>query len=176
MQVRKQHPLVTFNPAQELYRWPLVAETSRRVLGLKYALFPYYYTLLRNAAVRGTPVLRPLFFEFSNDPNTLDVTAQFMVGPSVMVQPPPLHFAACPQFPSSPARSHAAGCAGPVRGRDVCAGVFPRRGVVLRVDVRARRRGGGCGDAPQRDERVFEGGLDRADAGARIDACASSAL
>ena len=77
---------------QEPYEWESVAAISRKVLGLRYELLPYYYTLFYKASrpVTSTPsatVTRPLFFEFPNDPNTYPIDEQFMVGNGLMISP-----------------------------------------------------------------------------------------
>ncbi|CAG8456280.1 3233_t:CDS:10 [Acaulospora colombiana] len=48
----------------EPYIWPSVAETSRKYIGIRYSLLPYYYTLFYEANAMGAMVLRPLFIEF----------------------------------------------------------------------------------------------------------------
>jgi alpha-glucosidase (family GH31 glycosyl hydrolase) len=64
-----------------------VAAISRKVLAAKYSLLPYYNTRFFNVWSQGGTVLRPLFFEFPNDTETLDVDVQFMVGPALLVTP-----------------------------------------------------------------------------------------
>ena len=72
--------------------WESVAAISRKYLGLRYELLPYYYTLFYKASrpVTSTPsatVTRPLFFEFPDDPNTYDIDTQFMVGNGLLISP-----------------------------------------------------------------------------------------
>ena len=53
---------------QEPYQWPTVAEAARRSLQTRYRILPYYYTLFYQAHTAGATVLRPLFFEFADEP------------------------------------------------------------------------------------------------------------
>ncbi len=66
-------------------------DTTRRcrfALNIRYTLLPFLYTLLANASATGSPVVRPLFFEFPNDMNTWSASeTQFMWGSSLLVSP-----------------------------------------------------------------------------------------
>jgi len=76
------------NPPQELYVWATVANISRNVLGIRYSLLPYYYTLFHHAhSGHGATVVRPLFFLFPTDSKTYSVDAQFLVGSGLLITP-----------------------------------------------------------------------------------------
>ena len=81
-------------PPQEPYVWPSVAAISRKVLGIRYTLLPYYYTLFYKANrpvdsldAPSATVLKPLFFEFPTDSNTYGIDRQFLIGSGVLVSP-----------------------------------------------------------------------------------------
>ncbi len=59
----------------------------RDFIKLRYRLIPYIYTMMRQAATSGTPIMRPLVFEFPEDEKTHGIFDQFMLGPSIMVAP-----------------------------------------------------------------------------------------
>eukprot|EP00794_Sanderia_malayensis_P012061 gene12061-13304_t len=60
---------------------------SRNALMLRYALLPYLYTLFYESHLHGSPVARPLFFNFPKDPNTVDIDQQFMWGHALLISP-----------------------------------------------------------------------------------------
>ena len=79
---------------QEPYRWSSVANISKKVLGIRYSLLPYYYTLFykahRSVDSSNPPaatVVRPLFFEFPKDPKTYSIDKQFLIGNGILISP-----------------------------------------------------------------------------------------
>ncbi len=57
----------------------------RDAIKLRYSLVPYFYSLLHEASTSGAPIMRPLVYEFQNDPKTFEENFEFMLGPSLLV-------------------------------------------------------------------------------------------
>jgi alpha-glucosidase len=59
----------------------------RDMLRLRMRLLPYLYTAFEECHRTGAPVLRPLLFEFPDDPVTYKADDEFMVGAALLVAP-----------------------------------------------------------------------------------------
>jgi alpha-glucosidase len=66
---------------------PRVEEICRRHISLRYQLLPYLYNLFHEATVAGTPIMRPLFWEFPDDAHGYAVDDEFLLGPALLVAP-----------------------------------------------------------------------------------------
>jgi alpha-glucosidase (family GH31 glycosyl hydrolase) len=58
-----------------------------RLIRLRYAMFPYNYTLLHQANQTGVPMMRPMVLEFPSDMETRQMSDQYMWGSHVLVAP-----------------------------------------------------------------------------------------
>ena len=72
---------------QELYFRDSVAEAARTALGMRYRLLPYLAQAFEQAHNTGTPVARPLWFAFPEDPETHRLDKQWLLGPDILVSP-----------------------------------------------------------------------------------------
>ncbi len=59
----------------------------REVLLLREKLRPYIMKQMKVAHRTGLPMMRPLFFDFAEDKNCLDIEDQFLFGPDILVAP-----------------------------------------------------------------------------------------
>jgi alpha-glucosidase (family GH31 glycosyl hydrolase) len=76
--------------AAENWRWDKDAETIAhfaRYARLHVALFPYRYSLARQAAERGLPIVRHLALHHGDDPRAAREKTAFLLGPSLLVAP-----------------------------------------------------------------------------------------
>jgi alpha-glucosidase len=64
-----------------------VENICREYISLRYQLLPYFYNLFHEASRDGSPIMRPLFWEFPDDPHGYAIDDQFLVGPSLLVAP-----------------------------------------------------------------------------------------
>lgn len=66
---------------------PQVYEILSEYLYLRERLRPYVAKLMQEAHEKGTPVMRPMFYDFSDDPVCWEVETQYLFGPDVLVVP-----------------------------------------------------------------------------------------
>lgn len=66
---------------------PRALAIVRNFIRLRYRLFPYLYSLAREAAATGLPVLRAMPLAFPGDANAPAHDLQFMLGPWLLVAP-----------------------------------------------------------------------------------------
>lgn len=70
------------------WRYGTVAETAAtRAIRLRYQLLPYIYSYERVAHETGVAVVRPLFWEFPDDPSIADEGSAWMFGDALLVSP-----------------------------------------------------------------------------------------
>jgi alpha-glucosidase len=57
----------------------------RAAIRFRYRLMPYLYTLYRRAAAFSEPILRPVFYDFEDDPRAFQDSDDFMFGSQLLV-------------------------------------------------------------------------------------------
>jgi alpha 1,3-glucosidase len=57
----------------------------REAIHTRYALLPYMYTLFKEANVNGSPLMRPLWFEYPEESETFTMEDQFLLGKDLLV-------------------------------------------------------------------------------------------
>lgn len=62
-------------------------EILKKFLFIRENIRPYVRKIMDEATNEGTPVMRPLFFDFSKDPNACEVEDEYMFGPELLVAP-----------------------------------------------------------------------------------------
>jgi alpha-D-xyloside xylohydrolase len=77
----KERPNEAWSFGEEAYRH------IRAAMMLRERLRPYVMDQMRVAHERGIPPMRPLFFDFQNDPGSQFVEDQFLFGPDILVAP-----------------------------------------------------------------------------------------
>lgn len=63
-----------------------VQERIRNALAIRYLHLPYWYTKFFEHHQYGDPVIRPLFYQYPNDLNTLSIDNELLVGDDILVR------------------------------------------------------------------------------------------
>lgn len=79
------HSCNTDNTVTEPWMYPSYTKYIREAIKFRYRLAPYLYSLLYEASTEGSPIMRPLFYEFQKDANTYEESFDFMFGKSMLV-------------------------------------------------------------------------------------------
>jgi alpha-glucosidase len=80
--------VATGAPDQEPWSFGSEVESlARRMLALRYTLLPYWYGSLVEATHTGTPIVRPLWFEFPSDDQASRHDDEFFIGRSLLAAP-----------------------------------------------------------------------------------------
>ena len=64
-----------------------VYEICKKYMELRETLRPYVRGLMQEAHEKGTPVMRPLFYDFPDDPKAWEIEDQYMFGSDILVAP-----------------------------------------------------------------------------------------
>lgn len=64
-----------------------VYEICKKYLKIREEMMPYITTLMEEAHKKGTPVMRPMFYDFPDDKLCWENESQYMFGPNILVAP-----------------------------------------------------------------------------------------
>lgn len=64
-----------------------IESICRKYIKLRYRLLPYLYNLFYRCTLDGSPVIRPMVYEFQHDEYVLSLDDQFMFGDSFLIAP-----------------------------------------------------------------------------------------
>ena len=64
-----------------------VLEVFRKYVKIRYALFPYFYTLARECFDKGLPIIRGLYLEYPSDKNSYFYNEEYLIGKYILVAP-----------------------------------------------------------------------------------------
>jgi alpha-glucosidase len=67
------------------WMYPETEDLLHSLIRFRYRLIPYLYTLFFEAAQSGTPIIRPLVYQFQHDSNCHTESFDFMCGPNLLV-------------------------------------------------------------------------------------------
>ncbi|MDO9256115.1 MAG: glycoside hydrolase family 31 protein [Bacteroidales bacterium] len=74
-------------PSEPVYWSEKTQDIVRIYMKLRYAMLPYNYTLAYQNATTGSPLMRPLFYQFANDTAASRIEDEYMWGENLLVAP-----------------------------------------------------------------------------------------
>jgi alpha-glucosidase len=60
---------------------------NKKFIQLRYQLLPYIYDAFQESSLHNTPIMRPMIYEFQEDPNVINMDDQFMFGDDLLIAP-----------------------------------------------------------------------------------------
>ncbi|MGE5681283.1 MAG: TIM-barrel domain-containing protein, partial [Bacillota bacterium] len=66
---------------------PDAESITKQIIELRYKLLPYIYTTAHENYETGAPIIRPLVFEYQNDPNVSNMSDPYLFGSNLLVSP-----------------------------------------------------------------------------------------
>lgn len=79
------HSASSDNTVTEPWMFRNSVDIIRDAINFRYKLTPYFYSLEYEASISGSPIMRPLVFEFQNDENTFDESFEFTLGRDILI-------------------------------------------------------------------------------------------
>ncbi len=75
-------------PDQEPWAFGEPYESAYRIaIEQRYRLMPHLYTLFHEASTSGAPIIRPLYYHYTQDENAYDAEHEFLLGDSILSAP-----------------------------------------------------------------------------------------
>lgn len=62
-------------------------EINKKYIKLRYKFIPYLYDAYRKCELDGTPILKPLLYNYQDDKNTYEINDEFLFGDNILVAP-----------------------------------------------------------------------------------------
>jgi alpha-glucosidase len=85
--IMRSHSEIHMTPRFPWLYGPDALAAIRQAIELRYRLIPLYYSPAHETFQTGVPLMRPLFMEFPDDPQTANLSDQWMMGGSLMAAP-----------------------------------------------------------------------------------------
>jgi alpha-glucosidase len=85
--VMRSHSEIHETPRFPWLFGPDALNAIRNALDLRYRLIPYYYSLAHETFETGVPLMRPLIMEYPDDPNVVNLSDEWLMGPSLLAAP-----------------------------------------------------------------------------------------
>lgn len=74
-------------PSEPIFFNDTTQRIVRDFMELRYRLLPYLYTVAWRTDQDGTPIIRPLFFEYPSDTTAYSIVDEYLFGPDFLVAP-----------------------------------------------------------------------------------------